>query len=66
MALAVWGEIRVRQRDWGIDLDNEPLKLLIADDNNSDRLILKTILEKQGHEVICTANGAGDYGRSER
>lgn len=41
-----------------IDLDNEPLKLLIADDNNSDRLILKTILEKQGHEVICTANGA--------
>lgn len=39
-------------------MDNEPLKLLIADDNNSDRLILKTILEKQGHEVTCTANGA--------
>jgi len=34
------------------------LKLLIADDNESDRLILKTLLIQQGHEVICAENGA--------
>jgi CheY-like chemotaxis protein len=39
-------------------LGNKQLNLLIADDNNSDRLILKTILEKQGYHVTCTANGA--------
>ncbi|MEJ2755265.1 MAG: SpoIIE family protein phosphatase, partial [Gammaproteobacteria bacterium] len=40
------------------DLATDSLKLLIADDNDTDRLLLKTILEKQGHEVRCAVNGA--------
>lgn len=37
---------------------HEILRLLIADDNDSDRLILKTILEKQGHRVFSAKDGA--------
>lgn len=33
------------------------LRILIADDNDSDRLILKTILTQQGHTVYCAADG---------
>ncbi|MBV1877502.1 MAG: fused response regulator/phosphatase [Pseudomonadales bacterium] len=35
----------------------EPITVLVADDNDSDRLILCSILKKQGHEVIQAANG---------
>jgi CheY-like chemotaxis protein len=35
----------------------EQIKVLVADDNDSDRLILSTILKKQGHLVIQAANG---------
>jgi DNA-binding response OmpR family regulator len=33
------------------------LKILIADDSNSDRLLLKTIVQNQGHTVIVAADG---------
>lgn len=35
----------------------ESLKILVADDNATDRLILCTILKKQGHEVVQAVNG---------
>lgn len=37
--------------------DNRPLRILIADDSDSDRLILKTLLRRLGHEVKDAANG---------
>lgn len=33
------------------------LRILIADDSDSDRLILKTLLKRLGHEVLDVANG---------
>ncbi|MCP4413594.1 MAG: fused response regulator/phosphatase [Gammaproteobacteria bacterium] len=33
------------------------MKILIADDNNTDRLILKTILKKAKHEVLAAVDG---------
>ncbi len=39
-----------------MDID-EPLKILIADDSNSDRLLLKAIVQNQGHEVVVAADG---------
>lgn len=33
------------------------MKILIADDNASDRLLLSKIISKQGHEVIAAENG---------
>ncbi|MFT5519865.1 MAG: CheY-like chemotaxis protein [Enterobacterales bacterium] len=33
------------------------MKILIADDNNIDRLILKKILEKSGHDVLAAVDG---------
>lgn len=35
-----------------------PLRILIADDNQSDRMILNAILTRQGHEVITAEDGA--------
>jgi CheY-like chemotaxis protein len=37
---------------------SESLCILIADDNDSDRLLLSTIVVRQGHRVLCAANGA--------
>lgn len=37
--------------------DNYSLKVLIADDSDSDRLILKTLLVRLGHEVLEASNG---------
>ncbi|MDL0430075.1 fused response regulator/phosphatase [Marinobacter sp. TBZ242] len=37
--------------------DNRPLRILIADDSDSDRLILKTLLRRLGHEVEDAGNG---------
>lgn len=37
---------------------SESLCILIADDNASDRLLLSTIVARQGHRVLCAANGA--------
>ncbi|GGE58404.1 fused response regulator/phosphatase [Streptosporangium jomthongense] len=37
--------------------ENGPLKILIADDSDSDRLILKTLLKGLGHDVLDAANG---------
>ncbi|MGM0767133.1 MAG: ATP-binding SpoIIE family protein phosphatase [Pseudomonadota bacterium] len=36
---------------------NQPLRILIADDSDSDRLILKTLLWRLGHEVVDAASG---------
>ncbi|UZE94951.1 ATP-binding SpoIIE family protein phosphatase [Alkalimarinus alittae] len=38
-------------------MDSEPLKILIADDNDSDRMILQAIVRKQGHEVVTASDG---------
>ncbi|WP_237416540.1 MULTISPECIES: fused response regulator/phosphatase [Halomonadaceae] len=35
-----------------------PLRILIADDNQTDRMILNAILTRQGHEVIMAEDGA--------
>lgn len=35
----------------------DTLKILIADDSNSDRLLLKAIVQNQGHEVVVAADG---------
>ncbi len=35
----------------------EALKILIADDNDSDRMILQTIVRRQGHHVITAVDG---------
>ena len=35
----------------------QPLKILIADDSNSDRLLLKAIVLKQGHIPLLAADG---------
>ncbi len=37
--------------------ESESLKILIADDNDSDRMILQSIVRKQGHRVITAADG---------
>ena len=36
----------------------EPLIILIAEDSAADRLLLSTIVRRQGHEVLTAANGA--------
>jgi CheY-like chemotaxis protein len=36
----------------------EPLTILIAEDSAADRLLLSSILRRQGHEVLTAANGA--------
>ena len=36
----------------------QPLKILIADDSNSDRLLLKAIVQNQGHKPLLAADGA--------
>ena len=36
---------------------DDSLKVLVADDNDSDRLILSTIIKNAGHEVVCARNG---------
>jgi len=38
-------------------VEEHSLRILIADDNDSDRLILKTIVSKQGHTVLTAADG---------
>ena len=37
--------------------ENRPLRILIADDSDSDRLILKTLLRRLGHKVEDAENG---------
>ncbi|WP_417566134.1 ATP-binding SpoIIE family protein phosphatase [Marinobacter sp.] len=37
--------------------EDSPLRILIADDSDSDRLILKTLLKRLGHEVLDASNG---------
>ena len=39
-------------------LADSALRVLIADDSDSDRLILKTLLKRLGHEVRAAANGS--------
>jgi CheY-like chemotaxis protein len=39
-------------------LAQEPLTILIAEDSAADRLLLSTIVRRQGHEVLTAANGA--------
>lgn len=38
-------------------MQTEPIKILIADDNDTDRMILQTIVAKQGHEVVIAKDG---------
>lgn len=33
------------------------IKILVADDNESDRMILSSIIIKQGHEVLTASDG---------
>lgn len=35
----------------------ESIKILIADDSNTDRLLLETILSRQGHQIITAVDG---------
>ena len=42
--------------------ENRPLRILIADDSDSDRLILKTLLRRLGHEVTDASNGKDAVG----
>jgi CheY-like chemotaxis protein len=37
---------------------SDKLCILIADDNASDRYLLSTIVSRQGHKVLCAADGA--------
>ncbi len=34
-----------------------PLRILIADDSDSDRLILARLVERQGHQAVCARDG---------
>jgi CheY-like chemotaxis protein len=36
----------------------EPLTVLIAEDSAADRMLLSTIVRRQGHEVLTASNGA--------
>src|SRR5690554_797578 len=45
--------------------DNYSLKVLIADDSNSDRLILKTLLIRLGHDVVEASDGLEAIARFE-
>lgn len=36
---------------------SQSLRILIADDNETDRMILRTIVRKEGHDVLLAANG---------
>lgn len=36
---------------------NTKTKILVADDSNTDRMVLDAILRKQGHEVVMAENG---------
>ena len=47
---------------------DDSLKVLVADDNDSDRLILSTIIKNAGHEVVCetTRPGTGDCPAGQR
>jgi CheY-like chemotaxis protein len=36
----------------------EPLTILIAEDSAADRMLLSTIVRRQGHEVLTAANGS--------
>ena len=38
-------------------MDERPLNILIADDNQSDRMILSAIVKKMGHQVCQAADG---------
>lgn len=38
-------------------LANRNLKILIADDNLTDRMILQTLVKKQGHQVVTAVDG---------
>lgn len=41
-----------------LDLESkEPLRVLVADDNDSDRLLLTTILKTAGYQVFAACNG---------
>ncbi|MCP5160352.1 MAG: fused response regulator/phosphatase [Hahellaceae bacterium] len=39
-------------------MSNESLKILIADDNDTDRMILQAIVKRQGHQVVAARDGA--------
>ena len=39
------------------DAEDHPLRILIADDSVSDRLILKALLKRLGHQVVAAADG---------
>ncbi len=45
--------------------DNYSLKVLIADDSNSERLILKTLLTRLGHDVVEASDGLEAIARFE-
>ena len=41
-------------------MDDNSFRVQVADDNNSDRLLLTTIIRNEGHEVSEASNGRED------
>ena len=39
-------------------MESQTLRILIADDSDSDRMILKTLMKRLGHQVRAAANGS--------
>lgn len=38
-------------------MPSEPLKILIADDTDTDRMILESIVKKEGHDIVSARDG---------
>ncbi len=45
------------RRDRGISPSDEPLRVLLAEDNAINQVLTVCILEKRGHSVVVTSNG---------
>ena len=45
------------RRDRGISPSDEPLRVLLAEDNTINQALTVRILEKRGHSVVVTSNG---------
>lgn len=48
---------QVGEQAAGLSAISRPLKILVADDTNSDRLLLTSILQREGHSVVQASNG---------
>jgi signal transduction histidine kinase/CheY-like chemotaxis protein/HPt (histidine-containing phosphotransfer) domain-containing protein len=60
--LAVAGELDLSKTEWEQEEDvllvqSRKLRVLVADDAETNRIILSSMLEEAGHEVVCVENG---------